>query len=280
MKDLEGRVFVVTGANTGIGRATATELARRGAEVIAACRSEERARPVLEAIRAETGNQKVSLVALDLADLASVRRCGEELARREGPIHVLINNAGLAGQRGVTADGFELAFGVNHLGHFLLTQLLLDKLRASAPARVVNVSSHSHYRARGIDFEAVRRPTRHYTAMPEYSVSKLANVLFTAELARRLQGTGVTTYALHPGVIASDIWKRIPQPFRAIAKSFMRSNEEGAQTSLHCAAAAEVAGESGLYYADCRPKKPSRPARDPALAGELWRRSAEWVGAG
>ena len=276
-RDQEGRVHIITGANTGIGRATAEALVRRGARVVLANRSEEKTRPVLDALAREGAADRVDFVQLDLADLASVRRAGAELAAR-GPIHVLVNNAGLAGARGVTADGFETTFGVNHLGHFLLTHLLLDTLRASAPARIVNVSSHSHYRARTIDFDALRRPTASYTGIPEYEVSKLANVLFTAELARRLEGTGVTAYAVHPGVIASDIWKRIPAPFRWLAKRFMKSNEEGARTSLHCATAPELAGESGLYYAESRPKRPSKVAQDAVLAAELWRRSEEWCG--
>jgi retinol dehydrogenase 12 len=276
-RDLEGKVHVITGANTGIGRATAEALVRRGGHVVFAGRSEERTRPVMDALASEGAGDRIGFGELKLDDLSSVRRCGAELADR-GPIHVLVNNAGLAGSRGVTADGFEVTFGVNHLGHFLLTQLLLGTLRASAPARIVNVSSHSHYRARAIDWDALRRPTASFTGIPEYEVSKLANVLFTAELARRLEGTGVTSYAVHPGVIASDIWKRIPPPFRGLAKLFMKSNQEGARTSVHCASSPEVAGDSGLYYAESRPKKPSKLAQDPDLAAELWRRSEEWCG--
>lgn len=277
-RDLTGKHFVITGANTGIGQATSRALAERGASVVFACRSEDKTRPVIAEMSAATGNHELSFIALDLADLESVRRAGAELAGRDQPIDVLINNAGLASQRGQTADGFELAFGVNHLGHFLFTHLLLDKLKQSAPARIVNVSSNSHYQAKSLDFEAVQKPTRTVTGIPEYSVSKLANVLFTSELARRLEGTGVTTYAVHPGVIASDIWRRIPPPFRWIAKRFMKSVDEGARTSLHCATAPEVASESGLYYADCAQRKPSRLARDEQLAAELWRRSAQWCG--
>lgn len=278
LPNLAGKVSLVTGANTGIGRVTALELARAGAHVVLACRSADKAAPVVDAIRREIGADRVESVSLDLGSLTSVRACAEEVLRPGRPLHLLINNAGLAGQRGLTADGFELAFGVNHLGHFLLTQLLLERITASAPARIVNVSSHSHYSAKGIPWDHLRERTRSFTALSEYAVSKLANVLHAAELGRRLEGTGVTTYALHPGVIASDIWKRIPPPFRSAAKLFMKSTEEGARTTLHCATAPSLAGETGQYYADSAPRKPSRAARDEALAAELWTRSERWVG--
>ncbi len=275
---LDGVVALVTGSNTGIGKVTATELARAGAHVIMACRSAAKTEPVVEAIRRETGSSKVEFAALDLASFASVRTAAEEFLRRDLPLHVLVNNAGLAGKRGLTADGFEFTFGVNHLGHFLFTLLLLDRLRASAPSRVVTVSSRAHYGPRRIPWERLREPARTRTGLAEYGVSKLANVLFSAELARRTSGSGVTTYALHPGVIASDIWRRVPAPLRVVAKLFMSSTEEGAKTSLHCATAPELARESGLYYERCRPRRPSDPAQDAALAAELWTRSTDWVG--
>ncbi len=276
--DLHGRVCVVTGANTGIGLTTAAELARRGAHVVLASRSAEKTRRATDEITRDTGNQQVEFLELDLASFASVRRAAGQLRERDLPIHVLINNAGLAG-RGVTADGFEMSFGVNHLGHFLFTMLLLERLRRSAPARVVTVSSVAHYDAVGIDFETLRRPTASRTGLPGYRVSKLANVLFSAELGRRLAGTGVTTYALHPGVIATDIWRRIPWPARPLIAAFMKSADEGAQTTLHCATAADLATESGLYYDKCQPRTPSLLAQDATLARELWRRSEAWTDA-
>jgi retinol dehydrogenase 12 len=275
-RELGGKTCLITGANSGIGRAAARELARRGARVVIACRSARRGGEAVEAIRGETASDEVELLVLDLADLSSVRAAASEFLERHQALHILINNAGVAGQRGLTRDGFELAFGINHLGHFLLTHLLLDRLRESAPARVVNVSSSSHYSAKSIDWQALAASTASITGLPEYGVSKLANVLFTAELARRLEGSGVTTYAVHPGVIASEIWRRIPFPFRQIGKAFMRSNDEGAETVVYCAASANVAGETGLYYAKCATKTPSRLANDEQLAAELWRRSEDF----
>jgi len=274
---LAGQVALVTGANTGIGRVTARELARRGAHVFIACRSAQRAQPVVDEIRAATGSDKIELLSLDLGNLASVRACAQAFLARELPLHLLINNAGIAGAKGSSTSGFELAFGVNHVGHFLLTQLLLDCLKHSAPARIVTVSSQAHYRAPGIDWDAVRQPTRSATGLPEYGVSKLANALFSAELGRRLAGSGVSTYALHPGVVASDVWRSVPWPFRSLMKLAMISTEEGAATTLHCATSGDVAQETGLYYDKCRVKQPSRLAQDPALAAELWKRSEAWV---
>ena len=277
--DLRGKVFIVTGANTGIGRVTAEELARRGGHLFLAGRSEARTAPVIEGIRRATGNEKVEFLPLDLADPASVRAAAAAFLVRGLPLHGLVNNAGLAGQRGLTKDGFELGFGTNHLGPFLFTLLLLDRLKQSAPSRIVNVASRAHYKARAIDWDALRRPTASTGGLGEYSVSKLANVLFTKELARRLDGTGVTAYALHPGVVATDIWRELPWGLRHLAKLFMISPEEGARTTLHCATSPEAAAESGLYYDQSKVLHPSRTAQDPALAAELWRRSMEWTGA-
>ena len=276
--DLAGKTFIVTGANTGIGRVTAKELARAGAHVILACRSKDKTQVVIDEITRETGNTQVEFVPLDLADLASVRACAEAIAARNLPIHGLINNAGLAGQRGLTKDGFELIWGTNHLGPYLFTRLLLDRVKQAGRARIVNVSSQSHYAAKGIDWDAVHKPTQTVTGMREYEVSKLSNVLFTKELARRLEGTGVTTYALHPGVVATDVWRSVPPPLRWLIKKFMITPEQGAQTSLRCAMAPELANETGRYYEKGKEKAPSRLADDVELARTLWARSAEWTG--
>jgi NAD(P)-dependent dehydrogenase (short-subunit alcohol dehydrogenase family) len=271
-QDLQGKTFIVTGANSGIGRATAVDLARRGGKVFIASRNEEKTQPVLD----EIGENAVYL-HLDLGDLDSVRECAAKFLALDEPLHCLINNAGVAGQRGVTASGFELTFGTNHVGPFLFTNLLADKLKASAPARIVIVSSVAHYSAPGINYEAIRKKTRSITGLPEYAVSKLANVLHGQELARRLEGSGVTSYSLHPGAIASNVWRRIPWPVDAVMKLFMKSNEEGAQTSLYCATNPKLATESGKYYDDCAEKEPSKRAT-PELGAELWAKSEEWTG--
>ncbi len=275
--ELQGRTCVVTGCNTGIGRVTAETLARRGATVLLANRSEEKTRPVLAAIRAAGGT--ADFVPLDLGSLGSVRQASDALAAR-GPIHLLVNNAGLAGSGGQTRDGFELAFGTNHLGPFLLTTRLLPAIEAAGPgARIVSVASKAHYQTRKIDWDALLRPTKTTTGLDEYSVSKLCNVLFTRSLAQRLKGQGVEAFSLHPGVVATDIWRSVPFPFRGLVKLFMISEEEGAKTTLHCATSPEAAGHSGAYFDACKPKHPSRLAQDDALADELWRRSEGWTSA-
>jgi retinol dehydrogenase-12 len=277
MSEVEGRTFLVTGGNTGIGRATASGLAQRGGRVYIACRSAAKGAAAAAEIRGATGNESVWVLPLDLADLDSVRACAADFLARGEPLHVLVNNAGLGGARGVTRQGFEMMFGVNHLGHFLLTNLLLGLLSQSAPARVVNVSSDAHYQANGIDFDALRRPARGITGLHEYAVSKLCNVLFTQELARRTAGSGVTSYALHPGVVASDIWRRVPWPVRPILTRRMLSVTEGARTSLYCATSPEVADVSGRFYDKCAERAPS-PVATPELGLALWERSVSWTG--
>jgi len=261
MNELANKTFIITGANTGIGKITATELAREGAHVILACRSKDKTEPVIDEIKRTTGNSNVEFVAVDLSDLGSVRACAESLLARDIPIHGLINNAGMAGQRGLTKDGFELTFATNHLGHYLFTRLLLDRIKKTGGARIINVSSTAHYSVKGIDWGALKEKTRSVTGMHEYAVSKLSNVLFTKELARRLDGSAVTTYAVHPGVAATDVWRKVPRPFRWIMKKFMITPEQGAAASIRC-----------------KEKKPNHLADDAELARELWQKSAEWTG--
>jgi retinol dehydrogenase 12 len=272
--------FLITGGNTGIGLSTAIALARDGGRVYIACRSAAAGEAAVARVRSQAGSADVRLLALDLASLPSVHACAAAFLALDEPLHVLVNNAGVAGQRGLTADRFELHFGVNHLGHFALTHLLLPRLAESgAGARVVNVSSNAHYEARGIDFAAVRRPTATFVGMREYGVSKLCNVLFTQELARRLAGTGVNCYALHPGVVASDIWRRVPRLARPFLTRRMLTIEQGAVTSVYCATSPAVAADSGLYYDECAVREPS-PVATPELAELLWKHSAEWTGLG
>lgn len=276
--DLHDRVFLVTGANTGIGLVTARELARAGAHVVCACRSEAKAQPVIDAIKAETGNDKVDYLRLDLGSLASAREAADAFVARGLPLHGLINNAGVAAVRGLTADGFEHTFGTNHLGHYLFTNRLLDVIKRSAPSRIVNVASTAHYNAKTIPFDDLKTSTPTISGMPEYSVSKLANVLHAKSLAKRLKDDGVTTSSLHPGVVASDIWeRRLPRPIAKFIGLFMINTDDGALTTLHCATAPGLETKSGAYFDSCKEKTPSRPARDEALAEMLWERSEAWV---
>ena len=277
MGELTGRTFLVTGGNTGIGLATVRSIAARGGRVHLACRSAEKGRAAEAQIAAAFGAAQVRFLPLDLSSLASVRASAAEFLALGEPLDVLVNNAGVGGRRGLTADGFELTFGVNHLGHFAFTAALLSHLTASR-ARIVNVASDAHYQAKGIDFGRLRQRARGITGMPEYAVSKLCNVLFSQELGRRLAGTGVTSFALHPGVVASDIWRRVPWPARPLLTRGMLSVEEGARTSVYCATAPELSGVSGRYYDSCAEREPSAVAT-PELAAELWERSEEWTAA-
>jgi len=279
-QSLSGRNMMVTGANSGIGRAMVEALAARGANVVLACRSEARTRPVLELIRSAHPGISVHFLPLDVSDLESVRAAAGRYLAEHGALDVLVNNAGIAGTRALSRQGFDLTCATNHIGPFLLTNLLLPRLRESAAARIVNVSSEAHRVARQMDWTALeRRGTPQQSGFREYAVSKLMNVLHARELARRLTGTGVTTYAVHPGAVASNVWRALPGPVQWFIKLFMLSNEEGARTPLYCATAPELAGISGRYYSKGREISPSPLADDPALAQELWQRTEAAIAA-
>jgi NAD(P)-dependent dehydrogenase (short-subunit alcohol dehydrogenase family) len=270
-------VALITGGNVGIGRVTAIELAKAGYQVVIAGRSLSRTQPVLDHIRSLALGPEALFLPLDLASLSSVRDCAALFKALNLPLHVLVNNAGVAGLRGLTVDGFEMTFGINHLGHFLLTQLLLPELIASGPSRVVTVSSRAHKRTSGIVWEALQKPTRSWTGIEEYAVSKLANLMFSAELARRTQGTGLSCYSLHPGVVDTEIWRALPDWARPLLRwRGLLTAEEGAQTTLHCALHAPVS-ESGLYFARSRVATPAPLGQDSALARLLWEHSEKWV---
>jgi len=277
--DLRDRTFLITGANSGIGRALAEALAARQARLILAARSAERMAPVLDLIRQRHPGAAATFLPLNLADFSSVRAAAEQVLGNSGGLDVLVNNAGVAGTRGLSRDGYHLTYAVNHLGPFLLTALLLPKLRAAPSARIVNVSSVAHFRAKPIDWQLLA-PNPHSTrgTFQDYANSKLMNVLHAKELARRLAGTGVTTYALHPGGVATNIWRALPGPLQWVIKLFLISNEEGARTPLYCAMAPELAGVTGRYYDKEREVRCKRMAEDEALAAELWDRSARATG--
>lgn len=276
--DLTGRTVLVTGANSGIGRALAEALAPRGARLVLACRSEERAMPVMESLRARNPGVDLTFLPVDLADLGSVRNAAAK-ALAAGPLDVLVNNAGVAGTDAVSKDGFDLTYATNHIGPFLLTNLLLPRLRESAEGRIVNVSSGAHYSIKSIDWTVLeRRTSAKRSGFFDYGVTKLMNILHAKELARRLAGTSVTTYSLHPGAVASNIWRAIPGPLAWFMKLFMLSNEQGARTPLYCATAPELRGVSGRYYERSEEKRPSAAAESEALASELWERTSHLTG--
>ncbi len=277
---LRDRTFLITGANSGIGRALAEALAAREATLILAARSAERMAPVLAQIRQQHPGASASFLPLDLADFASVRAAAEQVLAKGSGIDVLVNNAGIAAIDGLSRESYHLTYITNHLGPFLFTALLLPRLTAARQARIVNVSSAAHYHAKPIDWRYLApNPPSSKGRLQDYANSKLMNVLHAKELARRLSGTGVTTYAVHPGGVATNIWRALPAPFEWLIKRFLITNEEGAKGPLACATAPELAGVTGRYYDREREVRPNRMADDEALAAELWARSAKETGA-
>ena len=273
---MKGKVCLVTGANAGIGQATALGLAQLGATVIMVCRSRERGEAARAEIQAQSGNDKVDLLLADLASQAEIRRLAVEIEARYADLHVLINNAAIIPQqRRETAEHLEMQFAVNHLAYFLLTNLLVDKLKASAPARIVVVASQVH--ASGvIDFDDLQA-RRNYRPSQVYANTKLANVLFTYELARRLKGSGVIANCLHPGVVATNLlndYMGVPQGRRDRGIE----TSKGAQTSLYLATSPEVAGVSGRYFVNREAASSSAVSYDKELAQRLWQVSAELTG--
>jgi len=259
---------MITGPSSGIGKATALQMARKGFHVVAAGRSEERTTAVVDEITSAGGSGE--FLHLDLASLESCRNAARRFEDSSRALDVLINNAGVGGERGLTKDGFEIQFGVNHLGHFMLTHHLRRTFHPGS--RIVVVSSEVHRRAEGIDWEGVTEGTGLLGGWKEYGVSKLANILFARHLAQ-LQPDW-RTYSLHPGLADTNIFPAIVKPFVRDKKS----PEVAAQTSVWCATSDEVAHQTGLYYAKCRVREPSAAARDDALAAELWSRSELWCG--
>jgi NAD(P)-dependent dehydrogenase (short-subunit alcohol dehydrogenase family) len=277
-----GKVVLVTGANVGIGKETALALARMGATVVMLCRSKSKGEAAQAEIKAASNNSQIDLILADFASLAAVRRAAETFQERYDRLDVLVNNAGLyLGERLLSADGYEMTFAVNHLAPFLLTNLLIDTLKASAPARIVNVSSGAHAggRMRFDDLQSARS----YQGFRAYADSKLANILFTTELARRLAGTGVTANSLHPGAVASNFAQGTKGFFGFIfgmARSFMLTPEQGAQTSIYLASAPEVADVSGAYFVKSKPSRTASQANDADAARRLWEVSEQLVGLG
>ena len=277
---MQGKTVLITGANQGIGKAAAIELARRGARVLLVARNAEKGRAALAEVQAASPGREGELFVADLASLADVRRLAAEVKARHHRLDVLLNNAGVfVPERHTTVDGLEETFAVNHLAPFLLTHELLDLLKASAPARVVTVSSEAHRGAR-MSWDDLQFSRGGYRGWRAYGQSKLANVLFTYELSRKLEGTRVTANALHPGVIASGFGQTYPGAmsfFVKVARPFLLTSEEGARTSVYLASSPEVEGKTGGYYSKCRPVHSSSVSYDEASQQKLWALSLELV---
>ena len=285
MADMKGKTVVVTGGNSGIGFETAAALASMGARVLVTARNADKGRGAVSAITQRVGGEaQVQLVVFDLADLASVRQGASEILEQAPRLDVLVNNAGLVlTERAETVDGYEATLATNHLGPFLLTNLLLDRMKGSAPSRIVNVASSAHKAARrGMPFDDLQSEKR-YRGMQVYGQSKLANILFTLELARRLAGSAVTANSLHPGTVRTGYGgDGDTRGFLAvgikIGSPFFLSAAKGARTSVYLASSPDVEGISGQYFVKCKPKQPRRWAQDPEAARRLWRVSEELVG--
>ena len=275
MPDLSGKIALVTGATAGIGLITAEALARMGATLVIVSRNEQKCQDVVAQIQANTGNTRVEYIAGDLSAMAQVRNVATEFLRRYDRLHILVNNAGaFINDRQVSVDGFEMTFALNHLNYFYLTQLLLDTLIASAPARIVNVSSDAH-RGGKINFDDLMSE-KSYSGFGVYSMTKLANVLFTNELAQRLEDSGVTANSLHPGFVATNFGKNnggIVGFFMPVVQLFALSPEKGAETSIHLAASPDIEGVTGKYFSKKIPVQPAKAALDVATQRRLWEAS-------
>jgi retinol dehydrogenase-12 len=269
---MHGKTCIVTGASAGIGQAIAQGLAACGAQVVLVCRSRARAEAAQNAIRTATGNAEIDIALVDLSSQVEIRRLAQELLQRYPRMHALINNAGVVNtKRTVTVNGIETVFAVNHLAYFLLTQLLLPRLVDSAPARIVNVASDAHHWDT-LDFDDLQNHRR-YRGLKVYGQSKLCNLLFMRELARRIAGTGVTVNSLHPGGVATGLgwnngWWAIL--VSKVLKPFLRTVEQGADTAIHLTTAPEVATVNGKYFYNRREHRPSLAAQDDAAALRLW----------
>lgn len=280
---MKGKTVVITGGNAGIGKATAIELATKGADIVITARSEKKASEAAAAIKQESGNDSVRYALLDLSSQKHVRNAAEELKEMCPRIDVLINNAGCYfSDLQLNEDGLEMQFATNHLGHFLLTNLLMDNLEAAGNARIINLSSIAHKYTRELDLDDINYEKEEYSGWKSYSRSKFCNILFTKELAKRLDGTGITANAVHPGGVQTGIAEKNANWYTKLgwmlAKPFFDSVEEGASTSVHLASTADGENHSGRYWVKKKSHHSNRPSQDPELAKALWKKSEELVG--
>ncbi|CAL4070341.1 unnamed protein product, partial [Meganyctiphanes norvegica] len=271
-KRLDGQNIIITGCSAGIGKETALDLSARGAKIIMACRDTKKAEKVATFISQETGGE-TDVIQMDLSSLVSIREFSEQVKRKYSHIHQLINNAGIMfAPKSQTVDGFDITMGTNHLGHFYLTHLLLPLLKHSEPARIINLSSRAHWRGK-MDFEDFNFEKRDYGLLTVYGTSKLANILFTRQLAKEVKDSNIQVFSLHPGAVQSELGRHMPYPIANLARNglqlFSKSTAEGAQTSIHCAT--EAVQDDLLYYTDCSVGDPSPAARDDDAAQKLWK---------
>ncbi|XP_070988713.1 retinol dehydrogenase 12-like [Oncorhynchus clarkii lewisi] len=277
---LDGKTVIITGANAGIGKETAMDLAKRGGRIILACRNLGRAEAAQREIIEKSGNPNIVTRKMDLSDTKSIREFAELINREEKQVNILINNAGIMMcPYSKTADGFEMQFGVNHLGHFLLTFLLIDLIKRSRPARIINLSSMAH-KWGWIQLEDINSE-RSYHSRRAYGQSKLANILSIRSLAKRLKDTGVTVYAVHPGIVRTELKRHMNLALLIswkIVRPFTKTIVQGAQTSIYCAVEPELETESGGYFSDCKPSSCTRAARDDEMAQKLWELSCQMLG--
>ncbi|XP_071994384.1 dehydrogenase/reductase SDR family member 13 [Engystomops pustulosus] len=278
---LKGKTVIVTGANVGIGKMTALDMANRGARVILACRVKETGEAAAYDIRRLSGNNQVLFMKLDLASIASIKSFCNTFLSSEPRLDILINNAGIEG-KGKTEDGFNLVFGVNHLGHFLLTHLLLDRLKKCSPSRIVVVASRAYRKGR-IDFKNLNPSGETWKeSFQAYCDSKLANILYARELANQLHGTDVTCYSVHPGVVLTSLGRNLPYWLQVLlfplAWLLLKTPVDGAQTSIYCAVQEGIEMYSGRYFADCQVQQVKPHARDDAVAKKLWEVSEDLLG--
>jgi len=272
---MEDKICMITGANSGIGKATVLGLAEIGAKIVMVCRNKERGETAQQEIIEKTGNKNVDLLICDLSSQEQIHKLVSEFKQKYQNLHVLINNAGIVlSKRQLSVDGIEMNFAVNYLAPFLLTNLLIDVLKNSAPSRIINVSSGVHKRA-SMDFDDLQGENKKYGAFKNYGVSKLTLTLFTYELSRRLEGTGVTVNAVHPGVVRSNLGRDQPTFSRAFQKVFFKTPKKGAATSIYLASSPEVEGITGKYFVSKEPKKSSDESYNEEYAKRLWEISTQ-----
>lgn len=279
---MTGKVCLITGATNGIGRATARALVEQGAELFIVCRNEQKGEALLDELRGLRPDANLSLLVADLGRMADIRRAAEQFLATGKPLHLLLNNAGVVNtERRESADGIEETFAVNHLAYFLLTELLRERIVASAPARIVSVASEAHAFCKGVQFDDPEFSQQSYKTFKVYGHSKLCNILWTRHLAKQLEGSGVTVNCVHPGAVSTGLGQQeggiLAKALALLLKPFFRSPDKGAETSIFVATSPTLEGVSGQYFANCKPKRIKPWGKDDAAAEKLWALSERYT---